>query len=159
MKKILVTSLFILATLGWAVAQQPGGMRGQTGGQAVPGSQVPGASQSQSSMPGADQNTEPSGAQAQGPAANAPVTDGCLGGSDPNYTVTSTAGTIYKLNIPPNADTSKLAKHVGEAVKVAGNVNSTGTAGKGSIDVQGIGPGTSKCPASGSSGTQPPPKQ
>lgn len=164
MKKMLVTSLFLLAMLGWAAAQQPGGMRGQSGGQATsPDSQAPGAGQPQSSMPGADQNPEPSGAQAgsqaQGPTANAPVTEGCLGGSDPNYTVTNPAGTTYKLNIPPNADTSKLTKHVGEAVQVAGNVNSTGTAGKASIDVQGIGPGTSKCPASGSSGAQSPPKQ
>lgn len=84
--------------------------------------------------------------------ANVPVTDGCLGGSDPNYTITNEAGTTYKLNIPPSADTSKLAPHVGEAVQVAGNVS-----GK-TIDVQGVGRGTSKCPGSGANGAQTPPK-
>jgi len=130
MKKILVITLFMLATLAWAAAQQPGNPPDRSGGQ--PGS--------------------------QGQAANAPVTEGCLGGSDPNFTITDKAGTTYKLNIPPSADTSKLGQHVGESVAVAGNVNA-GKAGNASIDVQGIGRGTGKCPASGSSGPQPPPKQ
>ncbi len=156
MKKMLVTTLFMLVTLAWAAAQQPGSTPERSSGQATsPSSQAPGASQSQPSVPGsADQNTGPSG-----PMANAPVTEGCLGGSDPNYTITDKAGTTYKLNIPPTADTSKLTQHVGEPVQVAGNVKDTGKAGNASIDVQGIGRGTSKCPASGSSGAQPPPKQ
>jgi hypothetical protein len=155
MKKILVTALFMLATLGWAAAQQPGS------GQATSPSQMPGAGQSQSSMPGsAGQNTAPGGAQpgSQAPEVNAPITQGCLGGSDPNYTITDTAGTTYKLNIPSTANTSKLAQHVGEPVQVAGNVNNNGKAGNSSIDVQGIGRGTSKCPASGTGGAQAPPK-
>ena len=160
MRKILAITLFTLATLGWAAAQQSGSMGGRSGGQTTP--QVPDASQPQSSMPGsAGQNTAPGDTQAgsQGPAANAPVTAGCLGGSDPNYTITDKAGTTYKLNIPPNADTSKLARHVGEPVQVAGNVKATGKSGNGSIDVQGIGPGMGNCPGSGAKGEQPPPKQ
>lgn len=152
MKRTLVVTLFILATLAWAAAQQPGSTP-ESGSQqpASPSSQVPGASQSQPSTPGsADQ------ARSQGQASNAPVTEGCLGGSAPNYTVTDKAGSTYKLNIPPNADTSKLASHVGESVQVAGNVDDTGKAGNASIDVQGIGPGTGKCPASGSRSTSPP---
>jgi hypothetical protein len=152
-EKMLVTILFMLATLASA-AQQPGQAT-------APESQAPGARQSQPSMPGSpDQNTGP-GAQAapQGPTANAPVTEGCLGGNDPNYTITDTAGTTYKLNIPSGADTSKLAQHVGESVQVAGNVNSNSKAGKDSIDVQGIGRGNGKCPAGGSTGAQSPPKQ
>ena len=163
MKKILVTTLFMLATLGWAAAQQPGGMRGQSGAQPTsPGSQTPGASQSQPGMPGStDQTGQPNGAQAapQDPVANAPITEGCLGGSDPHYTITDTTGNTYKLNIPSGADTSKLAQHIGEPVQVAGNVNDGGKSGNGSIDVRGIGRGTSKCPASGSNSTQSPPKQ
>ena len=157
MKKILLITLFMLATLAWAAAQQPGSTPDRSGGQATPpSSQAPGASQSQPAMPGsADQNTAPGGAQA---ASQAPITQGCLGGSDPNYTITDTAGTTYKLNIPPNADTSKLAQHVGEPVQVAGNVNN-GKAGHASIDVQGIGAGTGKCPARDTSGAQSPPKQ
>ena len=131
MKKILVITLFMLATLAWAVAQQPGNPPDQSGGQ--PGS--------------------------QGQAANAPVTEGCLGGSDPNFTLTDKANITYKLNLPPNADTSKLRPHVGESVVVEGDVKDAGKTGSPSIDVQGIGRGTGKCPASGSSGPQPPPKQ
>lgn len=130
MKKTLVITLFMLATLTWAAAQQPANPPDRSGGQ--PGS--------------------------QGQAANAPVTEGCLGGSDPNFTLTDKAGTTYKLNIPPSADTSKLGQHVGESVAVTGSVNA-GKAGNASIDVQGIGRGTGTCPASGSKGAQPPPKQ
>ena len=127
MKRILVVCVFMLATLAWAAAQQPSNPPDRSGGQ-----------------PGA-----------QGPAA--PVTEGCLGGSDPKFTITDKAGTTYRLNIPPNADTSKLGQHVGEAVAVAGTVN-TGKGGDPSIDVQGIGRGTGTCPGAGSKGAQPPPK-
>ena len=109
MKKILTITLFMLATLAWAAAQQPSNPPDRSGGQA----------------------------RSQNPAANAPVTEGCLGGSAPNFTLTDKAGTTYKLNIPSTADTSKLGQHVGEPVAVAGNVN--GKAGNASIDVQSIG--------------------
>ena len=121
MKKMLIITLFILATLAWAAAQQPGSAPEPSGGQA--------------------------GSQGQ---ANVPVTEGCLGGSDPNFTITDKAGTTYKLNIPPTAYTSKLPQHVGESVQVARNVKDTGKAANASIDVQGIGRGTGKCPAGGS---------
>ena len=84
-------------------------------------------------------------AGSQGQAADAPVTEGCLGGSASNYTLTDKAGTTYKLNIPSNADSSKLAPHVGEPVQVMGGVK-----GNSAIDVQAIGPGTGKCPTGGS---------
>ena len=129
MKKMLAITLFMLAMLAWAAAQQSGHPQQGTG-QSAP----------------------------QPQAESTPVTQGCLGGSDPNYTITDKAGTTYKLHIPPNADTSKLAQHVGEPVQVAGNVN-TGKGGDPSIDVQGIGRGTGNCPATGSKGAQPPPKQ
>jgi hypothetical protein len=128
MKTLLAITLFMLATLALAAAQQPGNPPDRSAGQA----------------------------KSQDPEANAPVTEGCLGGSGANFTLTDKTGTTYKLNIPPNADTSKLAQHVGESVAVAGNVNGKG--GNASIDVQGIGRGTGQCPASGSKGAQPPPK-
>ena len=129
-KKTLTVTLFMLATLAWAAAQQPAQQPGRTPN---PNAQQPGA---------------------QAPEAAAPVTEGCLGGSDPHFTLTDKAGTTYKLNIPPTADTSKLGQHVGEPVAVAGNVTG-GKAGDPSIDVQGIGRGTGTCP--GSKGAQPPP--
>ena len=135
MQKIFLTALFMLATLAWAAAQQPANPPNRSG--PPPGSQ--------GQTPGA-----------QGQTMDAPVTEGCLGGSNPNFTVTDKAGTTYKLNIPPSADTSKLGQHVGESVAVAGNVN-TSKGGDPSIDVQGIGRGTGQC--AGSKGAQPPPKQ
>jgi hypothetical protein len=107
MKNILVMTLFMLATLAWAAAQQPDSAPEQNSGQAAsPSSQAPGETQTQPSTPGsADQ-------AGQGQESNAPVTEGCLGGSAPNYTITDKTGTAYKLNMPPNADTSKLSPHV-----------------------------------------------
>jgi len=108
----------------------------------------------QSSKPGsADQ------AGSRGQDSQAPITEGCLGGSDPNYTITDNNGTVYKLNMPPNVDTSKLAPHVGESVQVQGDVKDAGKSGNASIDVQAIGRGTGSCPASGPRNTQPPPKR
>ena len=147
MKNIFVITVFMLATLAWAAAQQPGGA--DSGQSTSPSSQAPSTAQPQPPTPG---SAGQPGSSAQAP--NAPVTEGCLGGSAPNYTLTDKAGTTYKLNIPPNADASKLASHVGESVQVLGDVKDAGKAG-GSIDVQGIGRGAGKCPAS----AQSPPKQ
>ncbi|MBV8458697.1 MAG: hypothetical protein JO122_19040, partial [Acetobacteraceae bacterium] len=84
MKKIFAITLVMLATLSWAAAQQPGSTSGQTSGQTTsPSSQTPGAGPSQD------------------PGAAGTVTEGCLGGSNPNYTLTDASGTTYKLNIPP----------------------------------------------------------
>jgi len=151
MKNILVMTLFMLATLAWAAAQQPGSTPDQNSGQTTSPSQAPGATQTQPSTPGAAEQPGSSD------RANAPVTEGCLGGSAPNYTIKDKTGTAYKLNMPPNADTSKLAPHVGESVQVQGNVKDAGTP-KASIDVQAIGRGTGSCPGSGSRDTQPQPK-
>jgi hypothetical protein len=161
MKRILMLSLFIMLTLVWAAAQQPGAMPQGSGAQAnPPGAQVPDASQSQVPAPGtagspAAQGGAPAGPQDQ--AANGSVTEGCLGGSNPNYTITDKAGKTYKLNIPPGADASTLASHVGEPVAVMGAVNGAGSST--SINVNKIGRGTSKCPGSGSTSAPPPPKQ
>ena len=144
MRSVLVLGLFMLATLGWEMAQQPE----TSGGQATsPSSQTPSASQSQNpSAPGsASQGSAQSGAD------NLPITEGCLGGTSPNFTITDKAGTTYKLNFPPNADASSLASHLGESVQIMGTVMNGAGAGKASsIDVSKIGRGTGSCPASGS---------
>lgn len=154
MKKISVVTLFVLATLLWAVAQKPGSSRQATS----VSSQAPNAGQQQPATPGAaDQNAPQTGAHAGGPgqAPHSPITEGCLGGSNPNFTITDKAGTTYKLNLPPNADASALTPHVGESVQVMGDVNRSGN----TIDASRIGKGTGTCPATGPSGQQPPPKQ
>jgi cytoskeletal protein RodZ len=154
MKNILAMILFMMAMPAWAAAQQTGNTPEQNSGQtASPSSQAPNATQTQASKPGsADQ------AGSQGQESKAPVTEGCLGGSAPNYTITDKTGTVYQLVMPPNADASKLASHVGESVQVQGNVNDAGKTGKTSIDVQRIGRGTGSCPA-GPKNTEPPPRQ
>lgn len=154
MKKILIMSLFMLATLAWAAAQDAGSM-GQSGTQAAPpGAQTPGMGQAQPGMPhSSDPGTQPGPA---GQASSAPVTEGCLGGSAPNFTITDKAGTSYKLNVPAGADVSALTPHVGESVAVQGEVNGGKTS---SIDVQRIGRGTGTCSGGGATSAQPPAKQ
>ena len=145
MKRTLAITLFMLATLAWASAQQSG--NAPSDGQATPPSaQTP--AQTQPSAPG-------SADQAQGSASNAPITEGCLGGTDPNYTITDKAGTAFKLNLPANANASSLKSHVGESVQVQGDLKDTGKP-TASIDVQKIGRGTGTCPASGSTAPAPP---
>lgn len=155
MRKIMVLTLFMLATLAWAVAQQPGSMPEGSSGQATsPRSQMPDTRPSQPATSGsAAQDAGETGAQAgpESQMANAQITEGCLGGSNPNFTVTDKAGTTYRLNLPPNADASPLAPHVGEPVQVMGEVKDAASPSKAAIDVNKIGRGTGKCPAAGSS--------
>jgi hypothetical protein len=51
------------------------------------------------------------------------IAEGCLGNSNPNYTITDPTGTTCKLNVPPGADVSSLQAHIGESVAVMGTVN------------------------------------
>jgi hypothetical protein len=191
MRQVLALVAFMLATMVWTMAQQPGASSGQStspnsqtssAGQSQPSQSQP--SQSQPSAPdsagqgsaqsqGSSQNqgsaqspqsqspaqgqdpagrgSAQSGAGSQGPPANAPITEGCLGGSNPNFTITDKAGTTYKLNIPAGADTSVLTPHVGESVQVMGQITNGGGASKASsIDVSKIGRGTMNCQASNS---------
>ncbi len=153
MKSILLAT-FTLSALVWAGAQQPNSMGSQGGAQAgAPGapagqsSSMPGsASQGPSSgAPGAAGPGATSSPQAGGSAqASGPVTEGCLGGSNPNFTITDTAGKTYKLTLPPNADGAKLTPHVGESVQVMGQVNQSG--GSNAISVSQIGRGSGTCP-------------
>ena len=158
MKRTLVVALFVMATMTWAVAQNPGGMP-QSSQQPPSATQTPDASQSQPAAPGsAGQSTNQEAPQAGTPAASSPITEGCLGGSSPNFTITDKAGTTYKLNLPANANASVLTPHVGESVQVMGDIKDAGKKGQTAIDVTKVGRGTSNCPA-GASGSQQPPKQ
>lgn len=143
MRKTLVLGVFVLAMMAWSVAQQPAPG-------SAPGPQAPGAMQQQNpSVPDASQSTAPgasnpsTAAPGSDPTAagNAPITEGCLGGSAPNYTLTDKSGTTYKLSFPSSANTSPLSSHIGESVQVMGQVSAN------SIDVTKIGKGTGTCPA------------
>jgi hypothetical protein len=145
MKKSVFLAIFMtLSALVLAGAQQPNGTPAQSGAQAAsPNSQMPGSGQPQSATPGGAEQAGPQ-AGAPGQAVNAPVTEGCLGGSSPNFTITDSAGKTYKLILPPNADGSRLAPHVGESVQVMGDVKQAG--GSNAIDVSKIGKGAGTCP-------------
>jgi hypothetical protein len=159
MKNILVLSLLMLATTLWAAGQQSGAApQGDSGQNASPSMQTPQTTPPQSAEPGATTPTNPqSGAPGASPEENVTVTEGCLGGANPNYTITDATGTTYRLNIPPGADASSLQAHVGEPVAVLGGVNSGPAANHASIDVAKIARGKGQCPsANNSTGTPPP---
>ncbi len=146
MRRTLAVCLFVIATFTWALAQT---------GSATPGAQPPSAG-AQSS--GATQSQAPSASAGQDPAQSAaPITQGCLAGSNGAYTITDTAGKTYKLNFPPNANVSVLSSHIGESVAVMGDVQGSGKSGQ-SINVSRIGRGSSTCSA-GSSATPQSPKR
>src|SRR3954470_22619198 len=162
MRKTLAVSVFVLATLTWSLAQNPGGTPPAAQQPPSASPQAPDASQQTPPSAGAAQNPSQPGAQpgsqsgaqpqAQGQMPNAPITEGCLAGSDAGYTLTDKAGTTYKLNFPATANVSVLAAHVGESVKVMGDVQDAGKAGQSSINVARIGRGTGTCSA-GTSGS------
>ena len=156
MRKTLAVSLFVLATLTWSLAQNPAAT--PSAGQQPPSAspQAPDASQQTPPSGGAAQNPSQPGAQppTQSQMPNAPITEGCLGGSETNYTLTDNAGTTYKLNFPATANVSVLSAHVGESVKVMGDVTDAGKAGQSSINVAKIGRGAGTCPAGSSAQPQ-----
>jgi len=56
--------------------------------------------------------------------------EGCLSGSNGNYTITDKNGTSYQLT----GDNAKLSEHVGHEVKVTGTTASAGTGASGSTE-------------------------
>jgi len=156
MRRTLAVSLFVLATMTWVLAQNPSGAA-QNSQQPPSATQTPDASQSQPGTAG--QSATQDAPQPAAPSASGPVTEGCLGGSSPNFTLTDKTGTTYKLNLPPNANASVLTPHLGESIRVMGDVKDAGKAGQASIDVTKAGKGSSTCPAGSASQPQQPPKQ
>ena len=133
MRKKLMLAAVICLSAAWAMAQQPAAPGAPAGsseqnatqnapaGQSAPGAQS-GADQSATpgAQPGAAQSSSPVG------AVDMAIVQGCLGGTNPNYTLTDKKGTTYMLLIPPNKDASVLSKHIGEAVAVMGVLNPAG---------------------------------
>ena len=74
---------------------------------------------------------EPSGATSSraGQSASSQTTvEGCLSGSDGNFTLTDKNGTTYQLT----GDTAKLSEHVGHEVKITGMPSSGAASGEAS---------------------------
>ena len=172
-------SLFVILLLSaFAVAQQPttspsatpdqnqaqSPTRPDTGAAQTPATpDAPAQSQAGSAAASQDQSMADAGSD---------VIEGCLGGHDPNYTVTAKDGTVYQLMVPAGADISALAQHIGESVAVQGSVdkssdmasksgtqsgavagseNAGSAAGSKAIHARRIRRGTGTCPASGTS--------
>ncbi len=89
--------------------------------------------------PGAASATPQAGATSQGAETQGNITQGCLGGSNPNYTLTDGQGKTYKLVLPPNANGASLTSHVGESVAVMGDKSAD------SINVTKMGRGNTTC--------------
>ncbi len=129
MRKILLFTSILLLCATWAVAQQSGNAPAPSASspsqQASPG--APSTSEPQQASPNSPPSTSD---QASQPSQGENSIEGCLGGSAGNYTIIDKAGTSYKLDLPANADTSVLDKHIGEDVRVSGAV--ANAAGSGS---------------------------
>ena len=178
MRKTIILTMLLLVS-AWAVAQD------------TTNPSAAGTSQSQDqSRPASPSQASPRQATPDAPAGHSAmgsgnIIEGCLGGTNPNYTVTDKSGTSYSLIIPAGADASVLSKHIGESVQVEGEVDNSGSksdsaaapgsvaapgssassssaasgaAGGQGIRVSRIGRGTSQCPASGNSAQKPPSK-
>jgi hypothetical protein len=64
------------------------------------------------------------GSTQTGASSGQTTVQGCLQGSDGNYTLTDKSGTTYQLQ----GDTSKLSAHVGHEVQITGSTTSASTA-------------------------------
>ncbi len=82
-----------------------------------------------------NQSSNQSSSQASNAAGQTTV-QGCLSGSNGNYSLTDSSGNTYQLA----GDTSTLSEHVGHTVKITGTTASSSASSK----------GTSKTPSSSS---------
>ncbi len=94
MRKLMLLTSIVLLSAAWVVAQQTYGS--QSSGH---------SSQSSSGMSKAGNHTE---------------VEGCLSGSQGNYTLTDKSGNKYELT----GNTSKLSEHVGHEIQVTGSETS-----------------------------------
>ena len=109
MRQLLLLVSVLLLGLSWAVAQN-----------STTSSQSPdstGSAQSTGSSAGSGQ------ASRTGTGAQMSV-EGCLSGSNGNYTLTEKNGMSYQLT----GDTAKLSEHVGHEIKVTGTSGSSASA-------------------------------
>lgn len=138
MRNLVLLSVLLLGA-SWALAQTDQAGPSQTSpsqtspSQASPSqtSPVPDQSSPSQETPAEASPSEASGDQTTVGTGNTSV-EGCLSGSDGNYTLTADNGTTYQLT----GDTAKLSEHVGHQVKIMGTTSpasasgSSGTMGK-----------------------------
>ena len=100
MRQVLLCVSILLLGLTWSVAQTSGSTENSPTG----------SGSSQSAHAGT------SGQMGQSTASGHTTVEGCLSGSNGNYTLTDKSGNTYQLT----GDNAKLSEHVGHEVKVTG---------------------------------------
>jgi Protein of unknown function (DUF5818) len=117
MRKLFLLLSILLLGLSWAIAQE---------------STTPSSSSSSQS-----DSTGNSGRAARTGAGGQMSVEGCLSGSNGNFTITDKNGTSYQLT----GDTAKLSEHVGHEVKITGTAATAGTGASGSTESSAEGTG------------------
>jgi hypothetical protein len=118
MRQLFLLLSVLLLGLSWAVAQDSTTQPSQ-------GS----ASPTQSDSTGSGQTSRT--------GAGHMTVEGCLSGSDGNFTLTDKNGTSYQLT----GDTAKLSEHVGHEIKVTGTTGSAGASDSNDAASAGAGAG------------------
>ncbi len=168
MRKSLFLLMILVVSVALAAAQHNPSMPSSdqsspnTGGRAVSPSPDSPSNSGQATAPSQAPSPSTPSSSADQAAGASKVVEGCLGGSAPDFTVTDSTGTVYKLDIPKDADTSQVAAHVGQSVKVKGMVKGEKASASASpsgasastspmIQVEQMARGTSTCPAGATS--------
>ena len=108
MRHLLLLLLVLLLSVSWVAAQTDQSDRSQTGSSS--------ASREKSANTGSQMTVQ-----------------GCLSGSEGNYTLTDKSGNTYQLT----GDTAKLSEHVGHEIKVSGTATTATTSSGGSSGAMG----------------------
>lgn len=111
MRQILLVLSLLLLGMTWAAAQDSSQSSPSTAGQSSAGS-------------GSDSSAMAAGSGRQSAAGAQTTVEGCLSGSNGNFTLTDKNGMSYQLT----GDTAKLSEHVGHEVKVTGTSSAGGGA-------------------------------
>jgi Protein of unknown function (DUF5818) len=115
MRHLLLLLSVLLLSVSWVAAQSDQGDRSQTG----------------SSSAGQEKSAN---------TGNQMTVQGCLSGSEGNYTLTDKSGNTYQLT----GDTAKLSEHVGHEIKVSGTATTATTSSGGSSGAMGQSSGSSQ---------------
>lgn len=115
MRHLLLLLSVLLLSVSWVAAQTDQSDRSQTGSSS--------ASREKSANTGSQMTVQ-----------------GCLSGSEGNYTLTDKSGNTYQLT----GDTAKLSEHVGHEIKVSGTATTATTSSGGSSGAMGQSSGSSQ---------------
>ncbi len=119
MRQVLLCVSILLLGLTWSFAQTSGSSETSPSGSSSGASQSAGAQSGSSGQMGQTGQTGAGGHM---------TVEGCLSGSNGNYTLTDKNGNSYQLT----GDTAKLSEHVGHEVKVMGSSSAAGASSSGS---------------------------